>query len=186
MRIIVGLGNPGLKYRNTRHNLGFVVLDRLAERLGTTFLREKYGGLVAETARGEARALLVKPLTYVNNSGDCVARALRYKGLTDLSALLVVVDDVNLPLGRLRIRAGGSAGGHKGLKSIIERLGDDGFARLRLGIGENRTEGDLMSYVLGKFTPEERHRVDEMIPRAVDAALHYLDEGVEWAMSAFN
>lgn len=186
MRMIVGLGNPGVQFRNTRHNLGFVVLDRLADRLGTAFTREKYGGLIAETRRGAEKILLVKPLTYVNKSGDCVSRAVQKKGLADLADLLVVVDDVSLPLGRIRLRAAGSAGGHNGLKSIIERLGSDGFPRLRMGVGEQGVGADLTGHVLGKFKPEERPVVDEMAPRAVDAVLYYLAEGVEATMTAFN
>ena len=186
MTIIVGLGNPGLKYRDTRHNVGFMVLDRLAERLEAGFTREQYGGLVAVAYCAGERILLVKPLTYMNNSGDCVARAVRKNGLTDLTRLLIVLDDVHLPLGRIRVRPCGSAGGHNGLQSIIDRLGTPEFPRLRLGIDDAGAVDGLTGHVLGKFRREERPEVAEMVPRAVDATVCYLTEGLERTMNDFN
>ena len=122
MKIIVGLGNPGSKYHGTRHNVGFLALDCLANRLNASFSKEKYRSLVAETSYLDSRLLLIKPLTYMNNSGLALTQAIRYTGAA-LEDLLVLVDDVNLPLGCLRLRAGGSAGGHNGLKSLIAHLG---------------------------------------------------------------
>lgn len=162
-----------------------MVLDRLAERLGGVFDREKYHGLVAEADYAGERLLLLKPQTFMNNSGESVARAVRYKGL-EPADVLVVVDEVNLPLGCLRVRASGSAGGHNGLKSIIERLGSVEFPRLRLGVGEPGLSGDLTGYVLGSFTPDQRDALDKMVTCAVDAALCWISEGVSAAMNKFN
>jgi len=184
-KVIVGLGNPGPQYRGTRHNLGFDVLERLADTLGTTFDREKHQGLLAEAVTRGQRLLLVKPLTFMNRSGDCVAVAARNKcdGPEDI---LVVTDDINLPVGKLRIRAGGSAGGHNGLKSLIERLGSSSFHRLRLGVGDNRQGPDLADHVLSRFRPDEKDAVAALVDRAVEAALCWAEHGVERAMNEFN
>ena len=146
MKVIVGLGNPGPQYKWTRHNLGFLVADKLAASLGAEFLKEKHQGLICEASTGGKRILIIKPLTFMNRSGDCVAPASHNK-IDGPEDILVVTDDVNLPLGKLRIRAGGSAGGHNGLKSLIERLGSDAFPRLRLGVGDDRTTGELSDLV---------------------------------------
>ena len=185
MKIVIGLGNPGARYKDTRHNVGFAVLDRLAGRLDADFSQEKYGGLIARTARAGEPLLLIKPLTFMNNSGDCVARALRYTE-TDPGSMLVIADDVNLPLGRLRFRRDGSAGGHNGLKSIIERIGGQDFPRLRIGVGLGSSGGGLVNHVLGPFTAEERVQRDEAVDRAVEAALAYVDDGITRAMNEFN
>ena len=185
MRIIVGLGNPGPKYRNTRHNAGFMALDGLAVKLNTEFSREKYNGLVTEARFGNQKLLLLKPMTYMNNSGDSVARAAR-NNIEDPADILVVVDDVNLPLGRLRFRSGGSAGGHNGLKSIAERIGTQEYARLRMGVGIDDSADDLSDHVLGKFRPEEKECVAEMVSRAADAIEYYVQNGIDSAMSEFN
>ncbi len=183
--MIVGLGNPGARYRNTRHNLGFEVLDRLAGDLGADFDREKHEGLIAELTHRDRKVLLVKPLTYMNRSGDCVVKLARNK-VHDPADLLVVVDDVNLPLGKLRMRAGGSAGGHNGLKSLIERTGSKDFHRLRLGVGDDRRSPDLADHVLARFRPDEREAVADMTSRAVQAVRCWLEEGVEKTMDRFN
>ncbi len=185
MKLIAGLGNPGPQYRNTRHNLGFVVLDMLAERLGARLDREKFQGLFTEVSHGGNRLMLLKPLTFMNVSGASVAAAARNR-VPDPQDVLVVVDDVNLPLGRLRVRPGGSAGGHNGLKSIIERLGSDAFHRLRLGVGANRPGEDLADYVLDRFRPDEAPIVREMTEKAADAALLWVSQGIEAAMNRFN
>jgi len=183
--MIVGLGNPGPQYRHTRHNLGFDVLDRFADELGVRLDKEKHQGLVVETAHRGEKLMLVKPLTFMNRSGDCVARLARNR-LFDPADLLVVVDAVNLPLGRLRTRAGGSAGGHNGLKSIIERTGSRDFHRLRLGVGDERATGDLADHVLSRFRPDERDAVADMTDRAVEALRCWLEEGVERTMDLYN
>jgi len=185
VKIIVGLGNPGPQYRNTRHNVGFRVLDRVARRLDASFAKEKYGGLVAEAAYLGHRLSLLKPLTYMNQSGRCVARALRYRAAAP-DDLLVVVDDVHLALGKLRLRLQGSAGGHNGLKSIGQHLGTEQFPRLRLGVGHPGDSGALTNHVLGAFRDEEQAQVDDLLERAAEAVLCVLARGVAQAMNECN
>lgn len=185
MKIIAGLGNPGSGYKNTRHNLGFMVLERIASILGTTFGKEKNQGLLAQaTYRGE-KLLLVKPQTFMNRSGDCLAAVSR-NTIYDPADLLVAVDDIHLALGKLRFRAGGSAGGHNGLKSIIERFGSRDFHRMRMGVGDDRRSHDLADHVLAKFLPEERDTVDAVIERGAEAALYWAVEGIAPAMNTYN
>jgi peptidyl-tRNA hydrolase, PTH1 family len=184
MKIIAGLGNPGERYAATRHNLGFRVADGIAEKLNASFDREKQKGLLAQGAwRGE-RVTLIKPQTFMNLSGECVGPLTR--NLDSFENLLVIVDDVALTLGRVRLRPGGSAGGHNGLKSIIERCGTNVFHRLRLGVGMDRRDGDLADYVLAKFHPDEFQAVNAMIERAVEAALCWAAEGMNAAMDRYN
>src|SRR5215467_5919737 len=169
MRLIVGLGNPGREYRDTRHNVGFMVVDEIAKRHNLSFAMAP--SQVPETfvakKFGPEPVLVAKPLTFMNRSGDAVAALARYY---DVAAgdLLVVVDEVALPFGRLRARARGSAGGHNGLKSTIERLGTTDFARLRLGVGRGDTRRGLADHVLSKFEPGERAELDPFIARAAD------------------
>lgn len=184
-KLIVGLGNPGSRYRHTRHNVGFMALEELARQLGAEFSREKYKGLVAETGYGAAKLVLLKPLTFVNRSGESVERAVRYR-VRDLADLLVILDDIHLPLGKLRLRAQGSAGGHNGLQSIIDRLSTDAFPRLRIGIGWNRRDTDLTAHVLGAFTPEEAAAIRPAIREAAEAALEFASGKMEHAMDRFN
>jgi peptidyl-tRNA hydrolase, PTH1 family len=185
VRIIVGLGNPGPRYRNTRHNVGFRTLDVLAEELGTTFSREKYGALIATGRHEGTEVLMLKPLTFMNNSGVAVAQAARNK-VQDPGDLLVVSDDVNLPLGRLRLRKQGSAGGHNGLKSIIERLGTSEFGRLRIGVGQESVGAGLIDHVLGTFAPDEWPEVNAAVGRAAQCVLRYIAAGMDGAMNEFN
>lgn len=185
MKLIVGLGNPGSRYRNTRHNVGYQVLDLLADRWGVAFDREKYQGLVASVRLGAENILLLKPLTYMNRSGLSVAEATRNK-VPELADLLVVVDDVNLPFGRLRMRERGSAGGHNGLKSVIEHLGSQDFPRLRIGVGENKAGEALTNHVLGSFRPEERAELESVIAQAADGVAAFVGEGVNSAMNEVN
>jgi len=185
MKIIAGLGNPGPGYANTRHNLGFMVLDRLAEVLGVAFDREKHQGLLAPAVYRGEKLLLVKPQTFMNRSGDCIARASR-NAIYDPADLLAVVDDIHLPLGKIRLRAGGSAGGHNGLKSITERLGTPDYHRMRMGIGDDRRDSDLADHVLSKFLPAEREAVADVINRGAEAALCWSAEGIAPAMNAYN
>jgi len=186
VKLIVGLGNPGPRYRQTRHNIGFMVLDRLAGRLGAPSWREKYSAETAEANHRGERLVLLKPLTYMNRSGTAVAQAARNNADDFARDLLVVVDDVNLPLGRLRLRGGGSAGGHNGLKSLIEHLGTPEFPRLRIGVGEAGPRDDLADHVLSKFRKDEWPEVEAAIDRAADAVLSFIEQGLERAMNSFN
>jgi PTH1 family peptidyl-tRNA hydrolase len=185
LKIVVGLGNPGREYADTRHNVGFRVVDELARRGGAT-LRSS-GRANARCARmrieGAGEALLAQPQTYMNGSGDAVAPLMQKHGAGPAD-LVVVVDDADLPAGRLRVRAGGRAGGHNGLKSIIERIGSDAFARVRVGVG--RSGGELRDHVLSRFAPDERARMDEAVAAAADAVWCLLTEGAERAMNRFN
>ena len=185
MRLIAGLGNAGPRYRNTRHNVGFEVLDCLAEKLGTGFTREKYSGQIAEAVWAEQSLLLLKPLTYMNLSGESLAKAARNRcqGPDDV---LVIYDDTALPLGRLRIRKSGSAGTHKGMKSVIERLGSTDIPRIRMGVGSPSLGMNLSDFVLGRFHPDERRVMDGMVQRAMDAVLLSVEAGIDIAMNEFN
>lgn len=185
MKLIVGLGNPGVQYRDTRHNVGFRVLDLLAERLSISFDREKYRARVAQGVWKDEKLLLMKPLTFMNNSGDSVARAAR-NNTDDPSDVLIVYDDVELALGSLRIRAQGTAGTHNGMKSVVERLGTRDIARLRIGVGRHETGVDLTAHVLGKFKPDERALVDEVVEESGNAVLRFVESGAAAAMSEFN
>lgn len=185
MKIIVGLGNPGPRYRDTRHNVGFRAADRAAERLGAAFSKEKHRALVAEARQRGGRLVLMKPLTYMNRSGEAVGEAARYM-LEGLEDLLVIVDEVQLPLGRLRLRKEGSAGGHNGLKSLIQHLGTESFPRLRIGVGRQSDERVLRDHVLGRFSKEEGPEAESAVDRAAAAALCWAAEGVETAMNEYN
>ncbi len=185
MKVIAGLGNPGSGYKNTRHNLGFMVMDRLAEMLSVSFDREKHQGLIAQTAYRGEKLLLVKPQTFMNRSGDCIARLCR-NTIYDPADLLVIVDDIHLPLEKIRLRAGGSAGGHNGLKSVIERVGSRDYHRMRMGVGDDRKKGDLADHVLAKFLPEEREALNASIDRGGEPALFWATDGISAAMNAFN
>jgi PTH1 family peptidyl-tRNA hydrolase len=185
LKLIVGLGNPGPKYRGTRHNVGFDVLDALAGRHHLAFESAPAEALIARWRRPEAcDVLLAKPLTYMNNSGVAVGELLRYFKI-DVANLLVVVDEVQLPLGRLRARARGSAGGHNGLKSIIAHLGSE-FCRLRLGIGRGDGRRDLADHVLARFDRDEAAEVERMTVRAADAVEMFVTDGIAAVMNAFN
>lgn len=185
MKLVVGLGNPGARYRDTRHNIGFEVVDELARRHGVSFESSRWEALEARLRDTPGGALLVKPLTFMNLSGRAVAEAARYYRI-DPGDLLVVADDVNLPLGRLRARARGSAGGHNGLASIIGALGTDEFPRLRVGVGRGDPRRDLADHVLARFEPGEGPAVDEMRARAADAAVLFLTDGIAAVMNRFN
>ncbi len=185
MKLVVGLGNPGQAYRNTRHNLGFQVLDGLSEALGVSFSREKYRGQIAETTFDGTKVMLLKPMTFMNKSGESVARAARNK-VSDPGDVLVVYDDADLPLGKIRLRKGGSPGTHNGMRSVLERLGTQDVPRLRIGVGEKAGGRDLADHVLSTFRPEEKPAVKEAIDQAVQACRSFLDEGIDAAMNRFN
>jgi PTH1 family peptidyl-tRNA hydrolase len=181
----VGLGNPETRYDRTRHNVGYLVIDELAARWGVACDREKYEARIAEARHGQEKILLLKPLTYMNLSGRSVAKAAR-NNLDEPEQLVIITDDTYLPLGRLRLRKGGSAGGHNGMQSIIESVGTKEFIRLRMGIGSQAAGQPLEAHVLSKFRPEERPVVDDMVSLAADAVEAFLDKGLEQAMNEYN
>ncbi|WP_397546369.1 aminoacyl-tRNA hydrolase [Rhodothermus marinus] len=183
--LIVGLGNPGSRYANTRHNAGFMVVDRLAERYGIAWRSEKGPSLLGWGQLEGCPAGLMKPLTYMNRSGAAVAEVVRYYRIP-LERLLVVYDDIHLPPGRIRLRPGGSAGGHNGVEDIIRALGTTAFPRLRIGIGSNFERGRQADYVLSPFTREEWPLIDEALERACRAAVTFACEGIEAAMNRYN
>jgi len=187
MKLIVGLGNPGKEYRETRHNVGFKVADEIAKRHGLTLAMAPSQVPDAFIAKkfGADPLLIAKPLTFMNNSGDAVAALARYYDIAT-GDLLVVVDEVALPFGRLRARARGSAGGHNGLKSVIARLGTTEFPRLRLGVGRGDARRDLADHVLSKFEADEQSALEEFIARAADAAEMFAVDGIEQVMNTYN
>lgn len=186
MKVICGLGNPGERYRLTRHNVGFRVVDLLADRWGLTGQgRVKDGAGRLEVVRPEpiGKVLLLKPLRYMNNSGGPIRSALRQTDVDVTTELLVVADDIDLPLGRVRLRRSGSAGGHNGLRDIIGALGTSEFNRLRVGVGR---AGEAVDHVLATFKPDERTLADEMVAVGADAAERWLSAGIDETMNAFN
>jgi len=185
VKLVVGLGNPGRRYADTRHNIGFAVADELARRAGLVFEHSRVSALTARSGPGASAVLLVKPLTMMNLSGEAVAGLAQYYKV-DLADMLVVADDVNLPLGRLRLRARGSAGGHNGFRSIIGLLGSEEFPRLRIGVGRGDVRRELADHVLARFDADEAPDVTESVARAADAVECFLAEGIEAAMNRFN
>jgi PTH1 family peptidyl-tRNA hydrolase len=186
MKLIVGLGNPGREYEWTRHNLGFMLIDRLFQRAGGRRFRSESSAKIAGVTFADQRVLLIKPQTYMNLSGDAVRPLLDRYGESNPANLLVVSDDVALPFGMIRVRARGSAGGQKGLKSIIERLGSEEFARLRIGVKPDHPLDDLSSFVLSPVRTRDRELLDEALEKATEAVAVILSEGVERAMARFN
>lgn len=185
MKLIVGLGNPGRRYRQTRHNVGWEVISRLARRARIAVDEEDGFSDVGRGAIGGTRVILARPQTYVNVSGEAV-RDLRRRHRLRPQDIVVVVDDLDLPLGRLRLRASGSAGGHNGLKSIIEAIGTTEFPRLRVGIGRPPEGVDPADHVLTRFTSDEQAVVDAALDRAAEAIETAITEGIETAMNRFN
>jgi peptidyl-tRNA hydrolase, PTH1 family len=183
VKLIVGVGNPGRKYDGTRHNVGFDVLDLVAGRHRLDWESGPAEALIAKWRA--ASALLAKPLTFVNLSGAAVGELMRFYKVA-LEDVFVIVDDVNLELGRLRARSSGSAGGHNGLKSIIGVLGTTDFARLRIGVGRGDARRDLADHVLSKFDPQERADITEAVGRSADAAELFVSDGIELVMNRFN
>ena len=185
MKLIVGLGNIGRKYEKTRHNIGFEVLDALAARCPGASGKEKFDGRLMDATIAGERSLLLWPYTLMNRSGQSAKAAADFYQLLPAD-LLVVCDDFNLPLGKLRLRSEGSAGGQKGLEDIIKRLGTEEFSRLRIGIGPVPDAWDAADFVLGKFGPSDRPIIDESIDRAVYAAECWVTKGIAVAMNRFN
>jgi peptidyl-tRNA hydrolase, PTH1 family len=186
MKVICGLGNPGERYRLTRHNVGFRTVDLLADRWGLTgqgAIREGAARLETRLPDPIGRVLLVKPMRYMNLSGAPLRSALRQTDAEPSTDLLIIADDVDLPLGRIRLRRDGSAGGHNGLRSIIAAFGSNEFNRLRIGVGRG---GETVDHVLATFRPDERELAGEMVATAADAAETWLRDGIDAAMNAFN
>jgi PTH1 family peptidyl-tRNA hydrolase len=183
--LIVGLGNPGREYRDTRHNIGFMLLDRLAVKLNARFSRLQSKALVASASYQERKLILAKPQTFMNLSGQAVQGLMHFYKLP-LTNLLVIHDDLDLPPGTLRLRPGGGSGGQKGVQSIIERLGTEGFARLRLGIGRPPGQMDAADYVLQEFSDSEMTIISPVLNRGVDAVLEFVVNGIEAAMNRYN
>jgi peptidyl-tRNA hydrolase, PTH1 family len=184
MKVVVGLGNPGERYAGTRHNVGFMVVDLLAESSRAGRFQKKFEGEVAELLVAERKVLLVKPMTFMNLSGRCVRQVLDFHQLTPAD-LLVVCDDFNLPLGQLRARTRGSSGGHNGLRDIQNHLGTTEYARLRIGVGQPEGD-DAVDHVLDRFRPGERPVIREAILDAADAVSVWITEGIEACMNKYN
>lgn len=184
-RLIIGLGNPGREYDGTRHNMGFEVLDSYARACGVTIGRSDTKALTGEAMRGNTRVYLLKPMTFMNLSGQAAAAFVRNKPIT-ANDILVVVDDIALPTGKLRMRAGGSAGGHNGLKSLIQSLGTDQFPRLRIGVGAPKDPSQQVDFVLGRFNRQEANAVADAIEDSIAAIDNWIDLGTEAAMNRTN
>jgi len=184
IKIVVGLGNPGNEYVNTRHNIGFEVIDSLAEQLNIDVKKRKFGARFGIGEFSDKKLILLKPWRYMNRSGHPVATAVGFYKL-DLTDLLVVLDDMALPPGKIRIRPDGSAGGHNGLADVIEKLGTEKFSRLRIGIGQSGRE-NAVDFVLDKPAKEDRVLLDEAIQRAKQAVISWMENGIDVTMNKFN
>ena len=187
MKLLVGLGNPGAEYVRTRHNAGFMAIDLLAERHGQgQVARSKFNAMLLDVPVNGQRCLLMKPVTYMNRSGQAVTEAARFFKLDPAKDVLVLVDDVALPCGTVRLKASGGAGGHNGLTDIARKLGSENYARLRIGIDEKPPMMRLEDYVLGRFTEEQIDRLTPALKQAADAAEGFVAEGIDAAMNNFN
>lgn len=185
MKVVLGLGNPGKKYAQTRHNLGFLVVDRIASANRVTVKRKKQDSLIGEWQTNRERVLLVKPQTFMNHSGEAARQLLRLFPFT-AKDLIIIHDDLDLPLGRIRIRFGGGPGGHRGMVSILEALGEPGFWRVRVGIGRPPPGIDPTDYVLQRFSPLDSRHLEEILSKAAEAVGCLLEEGSQRAMEKFN
>ena len=186
MFVIVGLGNPGKKYENTRHNAGFIAIDALADKYGIRIEEKKHKALCGTGVIEGVKVLLVKPQTYMNLSGESVRGLVDYYKVDIETELLVIFDDVSLDVGQLRIRKKGSAGGHNGIKSIIQHLGSNIFQRIKVGVGEKPKEYQLADYVLGHFSKSEREVMEEGYRNAIEAVEMIVKGDIDAAMNAFN
>ena len=186
MYIIAGLGNPGKKYEHTRHNVGFDVMDVLAEKYNIRMDEKKYKAICGKGMIGSEKVVLVKPQTFMNLSGESIAEAVNFYKVDPASELLVIFDDISLAPGRIRIRKKGSAGGHNGMKNIILHLGSQEFTRIRVGVGQKPKNMDLADYVLSRFGSDEQSVMNEGFDRACEAVAVALAEGTPAAMNRFN
>lgn len=185
MYIIAGLGNPGKEYEKTRHNAGFAVIDELASKHNIDIDNSKFKGMLGKGVINGEKVVLVKPLTYMNNSGECIRAVMDYYK-ADIEDFIVVFDDISLDVGKLRIRPKGSAGGHNGIKSIIAHLGSDGFKRVKFGVGNKPSGWDLADWVLGRFNKEDEKTLEETKKKACEAIEAIMADGTEAAMNKFN
>jgi PTH1 family peptidyl-tRNA hydrolase len=185
MPLIAGLGNPGTKYAGSRHNVGFELIDTLAQHFSVQLTPGKGSYYIAKTTFNGDRLLLVKPSTFMNNSGDAIQQALQWFKLS-ADECLVCYDDLNIDTGALRMRPGGSAGGHNGIKDIIQKLGTPKFPRLRIGIGDDFRDGQQVQYVLSQFDDHQRETIDHALENGVDAVKQFITEGIDTAMNNFN
>lgn len=184
--LIVGLGNPGLQYEGTRHNAGFIVIDTLAEKLGAEIKKMKFKSLCTDVSVGGKHCVLMKPTTYMNNSGQSVAEAMAFYKL-DIEHIIIVYDDISLDPGKMRIRRKGSDGGHNGIKSIIHLTGEDTFPRIKIGVGKKpHPKYDLADWVLGRFSDEDRSKIDETAQKACTAIELIVEGKTDEAMNKFN
>lgn len=186
MYVIVGLGNPGREYENTRHNIGFDVIGKLAGQEQISVLEKKHKAIIGKGMVEGQKCILARPQTFMNLSGESVRELTEYYKVDTTAELIIISDDVSLEPGRIRIRKKGSAGGHNGLKNIIANLGHDTFIRVKMGVGEKPPGWDLADYVLGRFLPKERELVDEAVERAADAIRMIIAQGPDKAMNYYN
>ncbi|MCM1120194.1 MAG: aminoacyl-tRNA hydrolase [bacterium] len=186
MYIVAGLGNPGREYENTRHNVGFCVIDELAKKYQIAMLERKHRAVIGRGYIDGQRVILLKPLTYMNLSGESIREAVNYYKVDESSQLVVISDDISLDVGQLRIRKKGSAGGHNGLKNIIGQLGHENFIRIRMGVSDKPQGYDLRDYVLGHFTDGEKEALRESCEKAADAVRMILRGDVDGAMNRYN
>lgn len=185
MKIIVGLGNPGNEYAKTRHNVGFMLIDALADNLNITLWKDKFNAQIAEGRIGTEKILLVKPQTYMNNSGEAVGPLMRWYKL-EPEDIIVAHDDMDIPAGTVRIRKKGSSGGHNGIKSLIAHLGSENFARIRLGIGRPLPGWSVVKHVLAPFPAEDKIEVDKAIDYLIPAVKCIITDGLDIAMNKYN
>lgn len=186
MYIIAGLGNPGKEYENTRHNIGFDVIDRLAEEENIAVMESKHKALIGKGYVAGQKVILAKPQTFMNLSGESIREIVDYYKVDDTTELIVISDDISLDVGQIRIRKKGSAGGHNGIKDIIAHLGTQEFQRIRVGVGEKPKDYDLAAYVLGHFAAEDRKKVEEAIAQAADAVGLMVQDRADEAMNLYN
>ena len=185
MKMIVGLGNPGAEYAKTKHNVGWMLIDALAEKLGATDWQNREKGMVAETSIGSEKVLLVKPLTYMNNSGECVGPLMRWYKL-EPEDIIAVHDDMDIPAGSIRIRKKGSAGGHNGIKSLIAHIGSENFDRVRIGVGRPLPGRTVINHVLSPFATEDAPKIAEAIEYLLPAVECIVQHGPDMAMNKYN
>lgn len=186
MYIIAGLGNPGKEYENTRHNIGFQAIDKLAEQENIGVLEKKHKAVFGKGYVAGQKCILAKPQTFMNLSGESIRELIDYYKVDEKTGLIVIVDDICLDVGQIRVRKKGSAGGHNGLKNIISHMGHDSFNRIRIGVGEKPKGYELVDYVLGHFSKEEMKLMDDAAEKAADAVRTIITEGADAAMNEFN